>query len=39
MRGVLVAVFVQARRELLDEVEFQQGCEVADAADGEEGVL
>lgn len=39
MRGVLVAVFVQARGEFLDQVEFEQGGQVADAADGEEGVL
>jgi hypothetical protein len=39
VRGVLVAVFVQARREFLDQVEFEKGGEVADAADGEEGVL
>lgn len=39
MRGFLVAVFVQAWREFLDQLEFEQGGEVGDAAGGDEGVL
>lgn len=39
MRGLLVAIFVQAGGEFLDEVELEQGGEVGDAAGGKEGVL
>lgn len=39
MRGLLVPVFLQAGSEFLDQLGFQEGGEVDDAADGEEGVL
>lgn len=37
--GVFVAFFVKARGEFLDDLDFELGTEVGDAARGDEGVL